>query len=316
MRSAAPRLFLFAMVAMLGSTPLASAFPIQNITDTDIPGDLGAGVNLVLRGSVVASVGWEGKSFYVGGFTTKTLRVDNADTNPASGNQGEGYQGNLIFTGTGAVAQPAGTPPAGGYYSYRTFCMELTETVLTTDAGVRTTIETVPPVGHLDQNGNMYVSNSPAALRRAAWVVAYAADIATGSLGTLSDKVQQAAIQLAVWEIMYEAGTTSVGDVLGSVGDKFYTTTTKTDQAQAAARANQLLAASFGKVGQGFVLRQNFGFNYKNLDAKTYYKYGKGQDLLVGVKLVVPEPSSLAIAALGLVGLCGHGWLRRRPNRA
>ncbi|GIW87725.1 MAG: hypothetical protein KatS3mg108_2049 [Isosphaeraceae bacterium] len=284
---------------------LATAFPIQNLTDTDI--DTTQGVNLVLLGSglqkIDGSYDGSGKSYFVGSFWTKTIDVDTADPSPAPGNQG--YTGNQLFTGTGATNRPAGPAPADGFFRYRTFCMELTEAIRTSDAKwMPTTIETVPPVGALDQNGSPYAPNSPDSARRAAWVIAYA-----DTVGTVQKaNVENAAIQLAIWEIMYEAGTSATGDVTS--GSIFRASGSNANQLAALARANELLAASYGQIGQGFVLRQNFRYDYAGPPG-TYFKLGTGQDLLVGVKVLVPEPASLAVALFGAGGLLGYGARRR-----
>lgn len=296
---------MLALALVLLGPALAAAFPIQNYTDTDI--DSTQGVNLVLSGTglqkIDGSYNGSGRTYYVGSFWTKTLDVDAADPSAAPGNQG--YTGNQIFTGAGAVDRPSGPAPAGGFYSYRTFCMELTETVQTNDSKLLpTTIETVPPVGALDQNGSPYAPGSPDSARRAAWVIAYADTVGT----VRKANVENAAIQLAVWEIMYEAGTFAVGDVTS--GSIFRASGSNANQLAALARANELLAASLGQVGQGFVLRQNFRYDYAGAPG-TYYKLGTGQDLLVGVKVLVPEPGSLAVALVGAVGLLGYGSRRR-----
>lgn len=257
-----------AVLALGASIAAADTYPIQNYTTTTAPGSQGAGQSVSIAGLHTGGV-------YAGGFTTTATGVDNTN----------GYSGSTLWLGGATV---------------RTYCMELTGT-LQQSSNLTSRIEQIPPAGGLNPtNGSTYVANSDLAAQRAAYVVA-----AYGE-GVGATAQIQAAVQLAVWNIMYESGIASQGNVTS--GTKFYVTSANSTTI---ALANQYLADSWNggdiKYGQGYVVRQ--GIKYDGTANNP-----TGQDLIYGSSTTpaVPEPSSFAIAGLGSLGFLAYQWRRRR----
>lgn len=285
-------------VLLIGAT-VATAFPIQNFTATQAPGTLGKnqGATVKLIGASGA-LGAGGLATSAGGFTTTTTRVDNSD--PPGSPANDGYTGNLAFTGSGTTT--GSNTGIHNYGTYRTYCMELTGTLSTTavgNLGITTKIEAVPPAGALiPQDGTLYVSDSAAAAQRVTWMIANAGNILTSAV--VNSAAGQAAIQLAIWEIMYDAGASNAGDVATGV---FSIVGGAANNAITKGYAASLLSASVNRAGSGWILRQGIRFN----DTVAT----NAQTLITAV----PEPSALAIAGLGALGFLGYG-LRRRVKKA
>lgn len=261
-------LYSLAVLALAASAATADTYPIQNKTTTTAPGSLGAGQSVSIAGLHNGGV-------YAGGFTTTATSVDTSN----------GYSGSTLWLNGATV---------------RTYCMELTGT-LQQSSNLTSRIEQIPPAGGLNPtNGSTYVANSDLAAQRASYVVA-----AYGE-GVGASAMVQAAVQLAVWNIMYVSGVTTQGDV--TLGTQFRVTSANSSTITL---ANQYLADSWNggsvKYGQGFVVRQNVKYD-GTANNPT------GQDLIYGSSTTpaVPEPSSFAIAGLGSLGFLAYHWRRRR----
>jgi LPXTG-motif cell wall-anchored protein len=134
----------------------------------------------------------------------------------------------------------------------------------------------------------------------------------SGAWSGITEAQRQAAVQVAVWSIMYTYGIAGQGGLVAQGAERITTFGAQTFNAGEGFRvtsannniiryADFLLQQSYGKRGAGFVIRQ--GLNHgATTNGQT------GQDLLVGV----PEPSALAIAGLGALGFLGYGLRRRK----
>lgn len=256
---------------------------------------------LILIGTTVAS------AFPINGKTTTIQNNDGTGAGTVSIRYGAGagdvYTAN-VGTSTFNVSVNAGDPYAGN--TYRTYCIELTETV-NLSSNLNTVIDTVPPALPPPDGGYYATPLTAGILERAAWIVANATT--ANYAGTASQIV--AAAQLAIWEIIYDARDATTGNVLsfGSSSQGFLTNLGALDTR--VVLANQLLADSFGKGSAGLVFRQNVRYNGGDpSDQASYTDLGGGQTLLAAV----PEPSSLAIAALGALGMIGYARRRRREQ--
>ena len=123
----------------------------------------------------------------------------------------------------------------------------------------------------------------------AAWSALYtAAGLTSAQIATIGFNEQNAIVQTAVWATAYGATSASIGG--GG-----------TENATLDLVLNALLTAASGKTeGVGFI-----NFPPPNIGNNG----SKNQDMLYSV---TPEPSSMAIAALGALGFLGYGWKRRQ----
>jgi hypothetical protein len=255
---------------------------------------------LILIGSTVAT------AFPINGTTTTTVNNDGSGAGTVSVRYGSGA-GDVYSTAAGTTTFNTLVNSGGSLTGavFRTYCIELTQFVNLSN-GLQTVIDSSPPA--LPPPDGVYYATplTVGTLQRAAWIV-HNATTANYS-GSAANIV--AAAQLAIWEIVYDARDTATGDVtvFGSSSQGFLTNLAATDAR--VVLANKLLADSFGKVYNGLVFRQGLVFNGGDpTDTANYSRVANGQTLLAAV----PEPSSLAIAGLGTLGLLVYSR-RRRPG--
>ncbi|WP_152053755.1 Cys-Gln thioester bond-forming surface protein [Tautonia marina] len=190
---------------------------------------------------------------------------------------------------------------------YRTYCMEITENL--NQNAITTVIDRIPP-GTADPRQSPLSVKTPsvAAMERAAWLVRYGEQLVGG---TTHEK--QAAVQLAIWEIVYDAGATAEGNIntingtnAGFRVDSGFTATTLSN-------VETLLKLSWN---EGTVRRHDgLGF-YQNVTLNSSgtetVRLANGQNVLAAV----PEPSTFAIAGLSGLAMLGLGLRRRKMARA
>lgn len=202
-----------------------------------------------------------------------------------------GYQTvNIQLSGTNAPLSLRSTE-AGGFAttvngeSFLTFCVDLYE--WTSFGTLYTDYTLVPEATH--RFANARANTDLAKLFTTA--------------GTLTNSVQQAAFQIAVWEIAYEA--TSAYN-LGSGAAKFTGGTARTSGALT-------LASTWLNALPG----QTRPANLVVLESSAVGRVAGHQDLVAAAPVItvsaVPEPSTYALLATGLMGI---GFMSRRRARA
>lgn len=286
-----------ALAVLLAGASVASAFPIVNKVQTT---NTGPGQN--------------------GRVTVKSLTEDafliNQNNNTALNNASTSARQFSTTTTAGATDQGGNTyaqyTPGR---NYTTFCIEVTEFLTT--SSVTTVIDKIPP-GTANPNQVPFdqVTPSVASMQRAAWIIQNASTIATGTGAQIA-----AGIQLAVWEIVYDAGTDFQGNVNSlrsiTIGSETFDGGFKVESGfstQAINNANALLAASWNGTPGDVKKFGALGF-YQNstLDANgNTFKLANGQNLITAV----PEPSTFAVAGLSTLALLGLGLRRRKMARA
>ncbi len=132
---------------------------------------------------------------------------------------------------------------------------------------------------------------NPAALGAAAWI------INTFGQGTITD-AQWAGIQIASWKAEFETNMADRTN-LGAGNVRFSGGSSSASLTYAA----QYLAAW---ASAGYASSSALLVNYASNSQGAHYQYQL---------IAVPEPSSLAIAGLGGLGLVGYGLRRRRISR-
>ncbi|WP_165229450.1 PEP-CTERM sorting domain-containing protein [Aquisphaera insulae] len=267
------RLAAMSVAVVLFSSSIASADPVNNVTNTSTSGSPG------LSGSITG-IASDNTVLYNGGVSALAFSTHTTG----------GYGGDSQIL----VGQ-----------NFRTFCIELTGGLV---GDSNTAIETVPPAA-APPNGYGYVQGgADVILQRAAWVIYNAGSLLSG----YSANIVAAATQLAVWDIIYDAGTLAQGDVSnfgnGSTGFKVNSGFTE-GSASAVTQANALLLASWNsgdvKLGEGIVFRQGITYNHTT---GQYSSAANGQTIMAAV----PEPSTFAIAGVGALGMLGYGLKRRK----
>ncbi|WP_165229453.1 PEP-CTERM sorting domain-containing protein [Aquisphaera insulae] len=304
------------MAVIIHGASAASADPINNETQTTI------GTGLTGKITVVTGLDRKGNPIYLKTSSGKDLQSTSVAAEAFSTRTTGGYSwtvGKTTYTNDQIYIGQ----------TFKTFCIELSGRLTASDDS-NTAIESVP-TAETGPNGVGYVQGGATeVLQRAAWIVSNAESLLM-SQGITSSAVVNAATQLAVWDILYDAGTTAKGNVLsfsnGTSGfevDSGYGLNNKlgTDPKNrydvtqdATAQANFLLTASWGdgnvQMARGIVFRQGVTYEpgNKKADDDGYYVKKAGQTLLAAV--AVPEPSTFAIAALSACAVLGYG-LRRR----
>jgi PEP-CTERM motif-containing protein len=233
---------------------------------------------------------------------------------------GTAYEGTILYTATmnglEGVSGSNTSSEAASFYSqmspssfsfgtsslpaFQTYCVDLFQTNqyrVVEQAAVST-------FGGMSTDGSGYARNIGAAgwvvqnygetlntlNTSAAWTALYSAAGLTGAqIATIGYAEQNAIVQAAVWGTAYDANSTTISGN-GSEG----AIVNKVLQA--------LLTAASGQSSLvGFI-------NYPPNQGATSGTYN--QDMLYVA--AVPEPSTLAIAGLGALGLLGYGWKRRK----
>ncbi|MEW4568955.1 PEP-CTERM sorting domain-containing protein [Tautonia sp. JC769] len=314
------------LTLLLIGASVASAFPINNRTDTDAngPGLSGFGFNLVstVTGNSVTTVG-------------NTARAFSTVTNDWTRSGSSGSTSNTTgFTaaglGQGGTAQTAQTLSEASYNAlqprnWTTFCLEITEGL--NQNNIVTAIEQIPPAIALpDGVGYIAQADQAAALQRASWLIANRNNLAATYTGppsiTINANTIGAATQLAIWEIIYEAGVTSEGNVSTLNGNNRGLSVsggTNTARNAAIALANHMLTETWNdgnvRTGTGYVFRSGIRFvgtSGANGTGDYLYREDTSSQSLI---TAVPEPSTFAIAGLSGLAMLGYGLRRRKMAR-
>jgi len=241
-----------------------------------------------------------------------SVKADQYAQTTFSGNQAVDLAGNVWInttagTFTTTIANNSGLTGGTAYTSYCVDLFHYTGSVDKLDNLVGTSGLTGPlPLTNVYGTGSTDVGTSPwqlAGFGRAAWLV----DTFGGSLTT---DAQRALLQIAVWKADYSSqnDTANFANVLA--GTEYVTNTYNFHSDPGGLTSTQIstidgyLAASVAAGGGTYATASATWVDFSN------YNGNHTQDQLIAVP--VPEPSALAIAGLGALGMIGYGTRRRK----
>jgi len=225
--------------------------------------------------------------------TSETVTITDTNINGSGRTISGGYYTNYY---TNLSTSSSGSNPV----YYNTFCVDITHEASTTYNPLATT--GFPPLTSSYSGGTAINPEtvSDTALGYAAWLAnTYSASATTPD--------QQAGLQIAIWKILYNTDRTAAGleDVTGatynSVGDISFTNNSPATT-DAAYYVTQW-------VNHGEQSSSAYLVNYAGPDS------GTGVHAQYQLITYVPEPSTMAIACLGVLGFAGYG-LKRSRRRA
>ena len=185
----------------------------------------------------------------------------------------------------------APAPPSVDYIHYNTLCVDLLHEATTTYTHLAT--PTPPLTSTYTGSSVTNPGTSATAFGWAAWLVN-----TYNSTATTMD--QQAGLQIAIWKVLYE--TTRTATALESLGTG------------AIQSSNNINAISYayqyinGWVDAGSHTSSAYIVNYQSDGTGNHAQY----QLIAAAAIPTPEPSTLAIACLGVIGFVGYGVKRRR----
>ena len=218
-----------------------------------------------------------------------TINTTFANASGSSSVGTSGVQFSTTFYTSDSLSSPAG--PA-----FRTFCVDLSSYLGNGGSGPFDVPVTVTSGTSTDRLGN--TQNIGAA----GWVVNTYENYTNAQFDTLggvsgvTNAQANTALQMAVWEATYNGGTS-----VNNTGANLYFTGSGTDFSNEVSIANAILAARGSQVSAvGFI-------QYEAQNPNGYYY---SQDMIFAIP--APEPSSLAIAGLGMLGFVGYGLRRKR----
>lgn len=236
-----------------------------------------------------------------------SVKADQYAQTTFSGNQAVDLAGNVWInttagTFTTTIANNSGLTGGTAYTSY---CVDLFHSIGSVDKldPLTGTGLTGPlPLTNAYASGSTDVLNGTSAWQlagfgRAAWLVDTFG-------GTVTTNAQRALLQIAVWKADYSSSTDTVAQYenVTQGSEKIWDTWDFTSQ-----QLNTIdgyLAASVAAGGGTYATASATWVDFSN------YNGNHTQDQLIAVP--VPEPSALAIAGLGALGMIGYGTRRRK----
>jgi hypothetical protein len=182
--------------------------------------------------------------------------------------------------------------------NFSSFCVDLGQYIGST---LKADISISGPSASTDQSGN---SRNIGA---AAWVVnnfvglsnaTYLADAKSinSTVTSMSSSEIAAGIQMAVWKAAYNGTNTDLTDSSG--GNKLWFTGTA--------------AGDLGAEGLAQYIINHLGSNTSTAIFLNFSVWSSANQDQIAPGVVTPEPSTLAIAGIGLLGLAGYGLRRNR----
>lgn len=169
---------------------------------------------------------------------------------------------------------PTTGPPS---YSLKTWCVDLLRNLSSPPPRDAVVTTTSGAANQTTSNGTVLTRNIGAA----GWL---AKNISAG------DSIQKAALQIAIWEALYDNdGNLNAGKFILSTADSQIVSAAQTYLSQALAAGGGVFAKS----------------------STLFIKYSKG-DSQDQVGNIIPEPTTLVMAATAGIVFLGMGWRRRR----
>jgi len=249
---------------------------------------------------------------FIAGLATAALMISTTSARADLWGQ-TGFSGSqaVVLAGNVAKSTTAGTftttiannSTLTGGTSYVSYCVDLFHTTgpitqLDNLGGTSGLTGPLPLTNHYGTGSTDVVSQTTwdfAGFGRAAWLVD------TFGAGLTTD-AQRALLQIAVWKANYSgSGDTAVQYSNVQQGSEYITNSLTT--AQLNTINGYLTASVLAGGGSTYATASALWVDFQT------YNGGHTQDQIIGV----PEPSALAIAGLGALGMIGYG-IRRRKN--
>ncbi len=230
-----------------------------------------------------------------------------------SGSQSADMAGNVAKNTTAGTFTTtiANNSSLTGGTSYVSYCVDLFHTIGATDQldnlGGTSGLTGPLPLTNVYGTGSTDPNNTTSATAwqlagfgRAAWLVdTFGAGLTTNA--------QRALLQIAVWKADYSSSTDTVAQYENVTSGSEYINNTVSNltTAQLNTINGYLTASVVAGGGSTYATASALWVDFQN------YNGSHTQDQIIGVP--VPEPSALAIAGLGALGMIGYG-IRRRKN--